>query len=774
VIHLGETTLLVLLPLLAGLTIAGSSLKWLIAAGFARTLRPPSIGFSDPVGRLVLDFALGTTVVPLFYLLSTLVGAHLTTVVALGIFAVLVGVLAFRIARRFRGAIASALDGFRRARWELVALAALGLGALAIRLWPYWSLYVYAGDDIRFYTLITQLVTASGQLPGSYGVFGDPSWVVTVDNHLFFSGSEALYAFVGAWLPVDTAQLVSAGTLIYGAGIPVSIYLLVRTLFPHRSRWLPIFSAFAVGIVASYPLFMTQWGGIDETIAWFLVPVVLALLVLGREGPTWNGPWIVVGGLLIGGLGLITPLGLVYLVAFLAPFLVEVALRHGAVRESFASIGSGLGLGLLILSPALVAAAVTALQTGAALPAGSLGWGTFATSPLLQPGDPSGDLTRLLTLATGWDYAVFVVLLGLAGLVYKARTRWVATLLGWMVVLFVLNENGPFGLYWVQYPGWGAVFPDRTAHLLFLPLAIGVGFVLAPFAEGLFRGGGATPTDPARPPGRSIGRGWRVLPTRPVLCATALAILLVTSGVVVYQTVLVNNETVQFESALTSQDIAGMQWLRTHAAPGSTVLIDEADAGSWVPELSGLRAFPYIELINNASVLGLYATMTSQVPNGTFSMFSYLAATYDLRYVYFGERWAGGLSNPLAAHEFTTNPPAWRYVIQDHLCRKPIAALSVNMYCANDTATFLGPAVLRVLIGAGTLPGENFTVLVPEGANYTYTLAPPSGGGPVTPVFISAVAPAESVFADENVEILEVNPAYMQIVPTLPPATQTS
>jgi hypothetical protein len=766
--YLGVTTLLVLLPFLAGMTVAGSSVKWLVSAAFARSLRPPALGFPDLAGRIVLDFALGTTVVPLFYLLSTVVGVRLTPEVAVGILALLVGVLAFRVVRRYRATVGPAIGWVRDARWQLAAVAALGLAALALRLWPYWNLYVYAGDDIRLYATITQLVTSSGQLPGSFGPFGDPSWIVTTDNHLFFSGSEALYAFAGAWLPLGAPQLVSAGTLIYGAAIPVATYLFVRSFFPQRGPWPPVIAGLAVGIVASYPLFMIQWGGIDETIAWFLVPVVFSVLLLGWEGPAWNPPWVVIEALLIGGLGLITPLGLVYLIAFLVPFLAEVALRRQVTRRAVATMCGGVALGLLVLSPAMIGAGLAALRSGSALPAGSLGWGSFATAPLFQPGDPPGDLNRLLTLATGWNFSVFVVVLGLAGLLYLLRTRWVISIVSWILTLFLLNENGPFGLYWVQYPGWGAVFPDRTAHLIFLPLSIGVGLLLAPLVDGVLHaapnvgaaGGRSTLGRP--PPGRTS----RFVRT---LCATVLAFALVTTGVGVYETAQANNVTVYFETALTTQDIAGLQWLKANAPSGTTVLVDEADAGTWVPGFTGLRAFPFIEVINNASTLEVYANLTSQLQRANFTMLAYLAATYDIGYVYFGQRWAGGLSNPLTPLQFETKPPAWSFVSQAQLCRPPLTYQSVNMYCANDSATFLGPVALEIGIGGGMFPTENLTVAVPEGTSYTYTVSPPPNGAPVPPVHISVLAPGKSVFADDNVEILQINPAYRLIVHTQPP-----
>jgi hypothetical protein len=751
VLNLGLVILIVAPVATISLVLIGSLTKWALAIVVQRTFSPRRPDFEDLPRRLVLDFALGIAAICVVYVLATVVQLPVVPAVAWFTLAAAVGFALYRAVRGWARLGPSIRWAVRAYRYEALALAVIGAATLAFRVIPYWSELVYAGNDIRIFTLITQMISSQGVMPHSYGAYAFPSWSVATDDHLFFSGSEAMFAFTNNWMPVNTPQYVSAVTILINAAIPFAVYVLARTLFPERTRWCALGAAAVVGIFAAYPLFMTNWGGIDETLGWFLAPVVIALLVEQGRRTRWNPTLLLTAAVAFSGLIVTSPIAFAYVLAFLVPYLVESAARRTEIRQRFGSVAASTLCAILLAAPVLYWAATSALASAAVYPPGSQGWGTFQTAPLLQPGSPGGDFTRVITLVTSWEFTGAILIAGLAGFAVFRRVRWVPTLMGWSLALFLLNENGPFGLFWVKYPGWAAIFPDRPAHFLIVPLSLGTGLLIGSLvgSAGL-----------ARPEQWRELRPARLRHDRRRAAAVLLVVVVVVgASVVTYGAVQNNNDTVRFESSVTAADIDGFNWLKAHASPGDTVLINVADSGSWIPEFTGLRAFPYSELINNASVLNEYSLMTQQLTAYNYSEFGLLTNEYQIAYVFFGSSWFGGLVDPLTPTDFQIPAPAWNFVTSSNLCHAPTNRTSVDFSCGGDSATFRGPVVLSVKTVNGSNQASTSVVSVPTGQlrELSFYAGPPTFD---RAAYITVVAPAQATFGEGNVLVLAINPLY--------------
>jgi len=754
VLDLGWVILIVAPVAIVGLLLLGSLTKWTLAVGLQRTLSPRRPDFDDLPRRVILDLALGFAAIPLLYVLATIARAPIVPAVAWAGLAGAVGFAAYRAVRwgarlapRVRGAL-------RQYRWEALALATIGGLTLAFRVIPYWSQLVYAGDDIRVFALITQMVSSQGVMPHTYGSYVFPSWNLATDDHLFFSGSEATFAFSNYWLPIDTPQYVSAVTLLMNAAAPFSVYLLARSLFPDRTRWCALGAAAVIGVLAAYPLFMINWGGIDETVGWLLAPVVVAIIVEQGRRAEGNLSTLAVGIVLFAGLIVISPIAVAYVLAFLVPYLAETVARRAELRRRVGVVLASVTGAFLLAGPVLYWAAANAIATAKALPPGSQGWGTFQTAPILQPGSPDGNLYRVITLVTSWEYTGLILVAGLAGFVVFRRLRWVPTLMGWSLALFLLNENGPFGLFWIKYPGWSAIFPDRPAHFLLVPLSLGAGLLIGRLVLAARLG---------RP------EEWRELrpsrlrhERRRAVAVVVVAVVMVGACVVTYSTVQINDETVRFESSLTAEDLAGFDWLKAHAAPGDTVLVNIADSGTWIPAFTGLRTFPDTYLINNNSVLDQYSLMVQQLTAFNYSEFANLAHAYQIGYVFFGSGWFGGLVDPLTPTDFQNPAPAWNFVDSAHLCQAPTNRTSVDFYCGGDTATFRGPVVLNIKTVNGSNQSSISQISVPAGQEqrFTFYSGPPTSD---RAAYVTVVAPAQATFGEGNVLVLTINPLYIDL-----------
>jgi hypothetical protein len=713
---------LALLPILVGgMALIGSMLRWAISkvvrAGSAEV--PGS--WPALLIRVVEDVALGLSVIPVIYMIATFTNlvVGVDVAVALGLLAAIVYVARLLRSRAEFGApIRGTLSRPGRVEWLLVGVLVV---VAAVRLASYAPFLVYAGDDIRMFTLITQLVESHGHFVSSWGTFAAPSWNPVGQPHLRFAGSEAIFSVLNAWFPVNTPQLVSAAVIDFGILLPFAGFALFRALFPDRSYWVPALGALSLGLFSAYPLFYQDWGGIDEQVNWFLVPVALAFFLAYARSPHRAGRELWFGGLVLGGALIVNPYPLAYVGVFLVAMIAgAAAFRAGWFRMLGRSVAF-YALGAAVAGPLLYQEITTIAHAEMVVPPGYAGWGVFQTAVILIRGDPLVSAQNLLLLHTGILGTALAVVVGWAGIfvaILLYRERQGVSLLGFALGLLVLNSNGPYGLFWVQYPGWDFLYADRPLEWLFLPLAGGAGWLLATLLENRPRPSTGT-ADPSRPP-----RRWK-LPgtTGPGVPATSVifvaALILGTASTV--QIAIDNASTVAWGTELTPADVAAFSWMSDHLSRNSTTLVNDADAGTWISEFTGLRVFPYPELITSPTVYDQTQQITALFATTQYAPTLSFLAEYNISGAYWGARNGYAETPTYTPAEWVAPWPVVDFTTQIAICG---ATISIPLYlnCNGDTLTVAGPVVINIAeYESGFLAGTGY-VSIPNGTAWTFTL----------------------------------------------------
>jgi hypothetical protein len=752
---------LILLPiLLVGMGIIGSlvraTVRWL-----SRTESLPPQDWPEAFGRLVEDVALGVAVIPILYLIGTLLGVPLGVAFAYGLLGTAGAVfLARLLLRRTAFGIPFRIPGNSRRPIGRLAAVSLGITFILIvadRLVPYAGYQVYSGNDIRLFTLITQLVESHGHFVTSFGSFAGSNWNVVQDSHLTFSGSEAVFAVLNGWVPWTAPQLVSASVLVVGILLPASSFVFIRALFPNRSYSVPFFGAVSFGVIAAYPLFFQDWGGIDEQLTWFLFPIALAIfLAYLRLGGIDR---LILAGLTLGGTIVVNPFPVVYIGLFFVALALATVLTRESLRRLTIPVVGFLGLGLVISSP-LIVQEISIWQTYShSVPAGYAGWNAFQTAVILRPGDLSGSVNRFLTLTLGFAPVMLLVVLGWFGLVaHVSKEKHAITMIAWALGLIILNTNGPFGLYFVQYPGWSLLYPDRLAELVFLPLSVGMGLVLAVVFDRI-RVERPQIVAVSRPSFRSV----RKSPV-PVVVAVTFVSLVAIAGFASYQIAASHHSTVAWGDNFTNEDAAAFQWMTDHLPKGATVMIDAADSGTWIPEFTGIRVFPYAALINNVSVYDQAMTIPSLFNTTAYGPALNLIHEFNISYVYFGERTGYGLTQDLTTNEFLDPSSVSDFVVAGSTCSPPYQNRSLVLTCNNDAVTFRGPIVLALEESRNSTLLGTVWVAIPPGALWTFVLHSGTPQWPGTWVAdFSAVPLAALAFSDHNAAVLQFYPLFLQL-----------
>ena len=765
-IDVGLLTLGILPILVLGMGLIGSSLRYALGQLWPSVRGVPPEDWTDVFVRAIEDVALGLATVPILFVLTSTAGIPLGAPVAFALLGIGVAAVVVRAVFDRTSLGVPFTRAPARGRLGLLAVAAVLAVVILTRVVPYDSLLVYAGNDIRMYTLITQLVQAHGGFVDSWGSFSGPTWNVVIDNHLTFAGSEAVFSIVAWWVPISVPQLTSATTIALNILIPFGAYVFLRRLFPDRDASLPVLGALIFGAVAAYPLYFLQWGGIDETAGWFLFPIALSFLLGYLKEPGRNSGALLLGGWVLGGAVIANPISAFYVVSFLIALLITGFLFRDEIVRGIRAVGIFLAIGLALVSPLAYTIARRWQSSLAALPPGSEGWEGFQNAVILRPGDWVGSIGRFFELNTGLAPVLFVTIGGLAGLaLYAYRDRIAATLLLWVLALLLLNTNGPFGLFFIQYPLWSVPYPDRVAEVMFLPLSIGTALVLS----GLWVRGRTVFVRPEFHPSAPEVRAPirpRPRPSRAAVTALAVFVILaVLGGTAAGEINQSNVGTVLWGSSLTSQDLAGFQWIEGHVPSNATILVTSADSGTWIPEFTGVRVFPYPELINNPSVVNV----SNYVP-GFFNSTNYAPTMGFLRefntsYVYFGERTQYDILRGLNVPMFVDPTPITPFVRESSSCGASTNISWLWLTCNNDSATFEGPVVLSLteLLNGSVLGVAH--VAIPAGYAWTFDLR---SGTPQWPgnwaVHFSESPIGSTAFEDDKVCIVRLDPFFLRLV----------
>ena len=761
-IYFGEETLFVL-PFVAVLfPILGTTIKWILGALAERKWTIPFHVRGNVLLRVLEDFALGISFVPVYFVVAN--SLHVTISADLVFAALLVsfGVSGYRIWLMRRGWMTSLKRFLWTSRWEVSILIVITVVALYFRLAPYWGLYVFDGDDIRQYTLLTQLLVSQGHLPTSWGTYALPAWYQPgwTNNHLIFLGTESVFAFLSFVVPVDLPQLTSGAMILFNAAIPLMGFGVVRTLFPHRSSSGAYATAALLSAVTAYPLFFLQWGGIDEVTAWVVLLGLVINFVSAMSSSKIDLIRLAAGGVFAGGLLAISPIVFAYALGFYAAVVIEVAVvGPSRLRPAILVIGQ-LVLGVALTATLLWEGIHNATQN--TLLPGTTGWGTFATAPILRYGDWAGSVYRLLTL-TSFLYSIPIVLMGYVGLGLGSIRRKVfhhaPGLALWALLLFLLNENGPFGLYTIKYPGWNSIFPDRPAEFLFVLMSFGGGILTIHLWEYIRHGSVSCPLTKRQ--GYRKGGSWRVA------AVVALASILIVSSATAYHVYQGNAATVQFGQTVTAQDVAAFHWIAENVPKNSTILVNEYDSGSWIPEFDQIRVFPSIYLISNETVFNNYNTMVEQLTNTSapqLSMYSTLGRESNLTYAYFGGKVEYGIPDSIPLGVYIDPLPVLDYASRVVTGCVVNQTVYVILLCQNnDFATIPGPMALTITLKLNGTVRDVYNVTVPSNESFTYVehqYTPEFPGDWVATIVAQPLGKVLYRSSNERVFVLALNQGY--------------
>lgn len=475
-------------------------------------------------------------------------------------------------------------------------LLAILAGGFLLRLAPLVGNYVYPSDDPRLYAYLTKLVIDHHGFPFHLGVQQAVSPPVLV--YPYIQGFPALAAFMTFHSTWGVPQATAVLSQTYSALLPLSFYAFLARLFDRKTG---LMGAVLGAFVFSLPMGFFTWGGNAEYVGYFLATnVALLAFETLREG---GGRRLL---LLTGGLGatlLVHPYSFLYVAAAL-PYPVYRVARERNWKVPLARLGTALGLTALLLAPVGYLVWVQELA-----PTGDLqGMGTFQDNEdLFRSVLFSPHLSPATNLQLAADFAALTILVTIT-LVAGALVAWLAGTSGrpsigtlflgfWTLAMFLLHENGPYGLFFVPYPFWGFVVPTRTFFFMVgVPMALLAAYAARRLIEEVW------PWTPSALRKASPNGGARPS-IRTAVAVGVLSLVVVASAVQSAANARSLADSGQHNTPVAAADVAAFQWIDGSLPDDAVFWVNRADAGEWILVFTGRTVFPFRMLTNDAEAL---------------------------------------------------------------------------------------------------------------------------------------------------------------------------
>ncbi len=241
--------------------------------------------------RTALSIGLSLAVIPILMTWTTLVGVHWSQI---GVWVVILALTGLYIWLWWRERATSShpsdvLDQASspttekgKARWINLALGAVFISTLAVRLAMVRDLSAPPWVDSIHHAMITRLIVELGGFPPTYAPFLN---IQTANYHPGFHSQLAVFHWLSG-MDIATAMLLFGQVL--NALIVFSVYLFTTTFTEDKVAG--VVAALVAGLFTPMPAYFTSWGRYTELVSLVMLPAAMALikLLLDLKGPDKN------------------------------------------------------------------------------------------------------------------------------------------------------------------------------------------------------------------------------------------------------------------------------------------------------------------------------------------------------------------------------------------------------------------------------------------------------------------------------------------------------
>jgi hypothetical protein len=242
-----------------------------------------------------------------------------------------------------------------------------------------------------------------------------------------------------------------------------------------------------------------------------------------------------------------------------------------------------------------------------------------------------------------------------------------------------------------------------------------------------------------------------------------LVIVLASLGGAGYFTYENNRETIAWGNSLTPTDVSVFSWIGANLPRNATILVDASGSGSWIPEFTDVRAFPFGELIDSPAVFRITQEIPSYFATHNWSNALVFLAEFNITFAFFGERTQYSVVPAVTPAEVGDAPSVGAFVRASSTCQ-PLGNESIRLTCNGDSVSFSGPVVLSLTeYHNGSFAGVT-DVGVPSNTTWTFVLhsGTPESNGTWEANF-TALPLGSMVYQDGGASVYRFDPTFLEL-----------
>jgi hypothetical protein len=563
----------------------------------------------DPASWLILAVGVTLALVPVGLLFLYLIELRVGTGVVLAGLAASAVIILWRRGSVWLAWWRARLSGNWQLDLPLLALLAVTALVFGVRLWVVRGINAGFWGDSYQHTMITQLMLDNGGLFQSWEPYAP---LRTFTYHFGFHGDVALFQWATGWLTGNPTPrtVVLVGQFLNGLAALALYPLTVRLCRgkgpgkDSRDRWAGVLAVLVAGLLTPVPMSYANWGRYTQLAGQVILPVALWFVLEAVEERRRDWRRLVLAIIMLAGLALTHYRVAALAVAFLVPYLGLWICRRWVGRkggrpqtygwfEPFARL-------ILVGSASLALAMPWLLHL-------EQGYWPSIANGFIQRQTPASWVAEYNTVGEVREYVshLLLVLAGLGVLLSLWRRRPVFLVVLWSGLVFLMANP-----HLVDLPGTGLMTNFAIAIVLYLPVAMLVGYLGGEVAGFLSRGG--------------RGNGWprTEIPVRGLAGCVVLAAILLVGLVGARDRAAALDPAYQL---VTPADEQAMAWIRDNTPDNARFLVNSifayggsltagTDAGWWIPLLTGrANTAPPITYATEASFDPDYLTQVNDL-----------------------------------------------------------------------------------------------------------------------------------------------------------------
>lgn len=533
---------------------------------FVKSRKQSGIEF-DHLEEFALSLAFGAAIIPLFIMVSSLLGGLLNFYTSLGLLVSFLLLNLFMLRHKLRAFRPSS----PRINARKFVFALVFILIFIFHFYPTLGLYVYPGDDGKVYSLGALRIIESGGYTKTWGPFVPSSWYQEI-VHLIVAGFAGVCAYFSILTGLSVETTVMIITVAFMASMSVGVYFLAKRLL--RSQAVALGAAVIFGIFIREPSIAPfSWGGNAELSSLFLLPIALGLFWETFQNKA-SARQEVLLAVLVAGMSLLHPFSAFYLVFAIIPYILYVALARREVKPILKSLKI-VATSAMIIIPVIANAVifeVPIMHDYESYP-----------NPLWTPMFSWGQTPEQALYSVIWRFAAyygigsFLLLMVSVDVLRRSKIQKepVILLALWMLTIFIVHENNPNGLWLIRFPLWYRIDTNRVFSVTSFAVSIIIGLGLYKLWKSSLRLVWEAKV-------RHSSFHWssfKMIKSKKVLAMIALA---ATFTVQLY-TNIVQNSVSQGNSSVTESDVIAFQWIQDNIPADAMIFVLPYDGGQWMP-----------------------------------------------------------------------------------------------------------------------------------------------------------------------------------------------